>query len=108
VRHSLYVHRIEGLARLYEQVIALGPAEGDIGADLWQGDLAYTGAIGREDMYAVIAIAHPAHAGPDVAVILAHGKGAYLHIKGPDKNIKTGDITPKSPIMNKLCASWSR
>jgi hypothetical protein len=72
----LHVHRIEGLARRHEQAIALGPTEAEIGADLWQMHLAYTGAIGREDMYAVIAGAHPAHAGPDVAVILAQERGA--------------------------------
>src|SRR5262245_20202553 len=67
----LHVHCIEGLARRHEQAIALGPTEAEIGADLRQADLADTGAVGRKNMYAVIAVAHPSHAGPDVAVLVA-------------------------------------
>src|SRR5262249_14883792 len=53
------------------QAIALAPAEADIGTDLWQADLADTGAIGRKDVHTVVAVAHPSHAGPDVAVLVA-------------------------------------
>ena len=32
----------------------------------------------------------------------------YPRIEGPNKNITTGEMIPKRPTMDKLCASWSR
>src|SRR5437879_1257463 len=67
----LDIDRIERLARGHEQTVALGAAEAHVRADFRQQDLANARAIRREDMDAVVAVADPAGARPDVAVLIA-------------------------------------
>ena len=68
---GLHVDRVKRLAAGHEQAVALGAAEADVGADFRQHDLADAVAVRREDMDAVVAVADPAGAGPDIAVDVA-------------------------------------
>ena len=56
------------MAAGHEEAVALRAAEADVAADLGQTDLADAFAVGRENVDAVVAVADPAGAGPDVAV----------------------------------------
>ena len=62
------VDGVQRLAAGHEQAVALGAAEADVAADLRQQDLADARAVRGEDVDAVVAVADPAGAGPDVAV----------------------------------------
>src|ERR1700710_116090 len=64
----LDIDSIERLAGRHEQAVALLAAEADIGAGLGQQDLPDARAVGGEDLHAVIAVADPARADPDIAV----------------------------------------
>ena len=64
----LDVDGVERLAGGHEQPVALGPAEAEVGADLRQQDQADARAVRAEDVHAVVAVADPAGADPDVAV----------------------------------------
>src|SRR5690606_34473656 len=55
----------------HEQPVALAASEADVGADLRQPDLADARAVGGEDMDAVVTVADPAGARPDVPVLVA-------------------------------------
>src|SRR5690606_4563858 len=67
----LDVHGIQGRAARHEQPVALAAAEADVAADFRQQDLTDARAVGGKDVHAVIAIADPASAGPNVAVHVA-------------------------------------
>src|SRR5258708_7992040 len=62
------IDRIQRLARRHEQAVALLAAEADVGAGLRQADLADAHPIRRENLDAVVALADPSGADPDVAV----------------------------------------
>src|SRR5262245_19582732 len=62
---------IERLAAGHEQAVAAGAAEAEVAADFGQQDLADAGSVGGEDVDAVVAVADPAHRGPDIAVDVA-------------------------------------
>jgi len=53
------------------RAVALAAAERDVGDDLRHPDLADARAVRREHVHAVVAVADPAHARPDVAVLVA-------------------------------------
>ena len=65
---GFYVDRIKRLAGGHEESIPLGATEADIATDLGQENLTDPISIGREDVDPIVALAHPAGAGPDVAV----------------------------------------
>src|SRR5215218_3137830 len=67
----LHGHHVKRLARRHEELVPPCAAEADVGADLRQADLANALAVGREDVDAVVAVAHPAGADPDVALLVA-------------------------------------
>src|SRR5262245_54208143 len=67
----LHIDRVERLAAGHEESVALAPAEAYVGADLGQADLTDANAVGRKDVHAVIAVADPAGARPDIAVLVA-------------------------------------
>src|SRR5678816_2391340 len=64
-------HRVQGAAAGHEQAVALAAAEADVGDDLRHADPTYALAVRCEYVNPVVALAHPAHAGPDVAVFVA-------------------------------------
>src|ERR1700716_407289 len=64
----LDIDRIQRLAGRHEQAISLLAAEADIGAGLGQANLTDARPVRRENLDAVIAIADPARADPDVAI----------------------------------------
>src|SRR5271155_3209807 len=63
-----HVDRIERLAGRHEQAVALRAAEADVGANLRKENQADPLALLVEDVNAVVAVADPAAARPDVAV----------------------------------------
>src|ERR1700730_18633981 len=65
------VDGVERLAAGHEEAVALRAAEGDVRDDLRHLDVADARAVGVEDVHAVVALADPAHAGPDIAVLVA-------------------------------------
>src|SRR6185503_1910230 len=62
---------IEGLAATHEKTIALAATKADVGANFRKANLADAVATRREDVHSVVTVAHPACAGPDVAVLIA-------------------------------------
>ena|SRR6266481_1555756 len=64
----LDIDGIERLAGRHEQAVSFLAAEADIGAGLGQTDLTDARAIGREHLDAIVAVADPTGADPDVAI----------------------------------------
>src|ERR1700759_3260323 len=64
----LNIDRIQERARRDEQAVSLAAAKADIRAGFGKFDLTDPRTIGREDLHAVIAVANPARADPDVAL----------------------------------------
>src|ERR1041385_2176583 len=65
---GFYVDCVEGLSGGHEETVAFGSAEADIRADFGQLDDSDALARGREDVYAIVARAHPSGSYPDIAV----------------------------------------
>src|ERR1700733_9883351 len=65
---GLHIDRVERLAGGHEQAVSFFAAEADIGAGLGQANLTDPFAVGRKNLDAVIAIADPSGADPDVAL----------------------------------------
>src|SRR5207342_133948 len=62
----LDIDRIQRLTGRHEQAVSLLAAEADIGAGLGQANLTDACAIGRKYLDAVVAVADPACADPDI------------------------------------------
>src|ERR1700733_6775667 len=65
---GFHIDRVQRLAGRHEQAVSFPAAEADIGAGLGQAYLADAVAVRCENLDAVIAIADPAGADPDVAI----------------------------------------
>src|SRR6516162_5552562 len=64
----LHVQGVERLAGGHEETVAFGAAEADISADFREQNLADACAVRRKDMHAVVSLADPAGADPDISI----------------------------------------
>src|ERR1017187_1049983 len=86
---------VEGLAGRHIEPVALGTAEAEVGADLRQQDHADAMALGRKDVYAIVARA-AAGSRPDVAVDIGSNS---VHPAGPVVELHVGEQAPAAQLV---------